>query len=472
MSLPPPYPWQLKVQAHAPSTNCFALLAEVATGKSRAAIMMLEQWFPHLPPRQKILIIAPSVALTNWKNELSLYGTLDLPQVIPLTNPSKRTKQVSELAMLDAAAIVIVNYEAFDSEIFERTVHSWGPQVIIADELHRLKSHTSKRAKAIVRLSDKAKYRLGLTGTAILNDPLDIWHQWRFIDHGETFGKFLKVFRAKYCREQVKRYGTREFVEHVFRKEMEAEFREELSKYSITVKMDDVRQDLPDRIIEVVELEMEGDQLSAYKAMKRDFLTYLKGVNSPAVAQTAMTKGLRLMQICSGFITSEDGTVTRFKHNPKLEYLESILPEVCNKNKIIVWCSFRENYSMVSELCDSLGIKYAMINGDMDAKEKGAAVLQFQTDDETRVMVANRRAGGIAVNMTAARYTYVFSRNFSLEEEIQSDGRNRRPGSEDFENLIKIEPTIKNSVDVHVLQAVQAKRDMASMLLDTSGAFL
>jgi len=115
----PPYPWQLEAQATAPRVKCYGLLADVATGKSRASVMMLEQWFPNLPDRQKILIIAPSVALTNWKNELSIYGTLDLPQVIPLTNAPKRIEQVSELARLNASAIIVVHYQALDSDVFE-----------------------------------------------------------------------------------------------------------------------------------------------------------------------------------------------------------------------------------------------------------------------------------------------------------------------------------------------------------------
>lgn len=469
--IPAPYEWQTKCQQKAVIVSNYALLADVGTGKSRAAIMMLEQWLKTIEDRQKILIIAPSVTLTNWKNELQTYAINEIPPIFALTNTAQRLNAMGKMASYNAAGVVICNYEAFDNDAFTNITKSWGPQIVIADELHRLKSHTSKRAKAVVKIGDAALYRIGLTGTAILQSPMDIWHQWRFLDKGETFGQFLKVFRAKYCVAQPKRYGTREFVEWVFNTQKEDEFTEALSKYSVVVKKSDV-MDLPPFIEEELVLEMGQEQGKAYNHMKRDFLAFIQGNDSPSVAQTAMTKGLRLMQIVSGFMTLDDGTCVRFKENPKLDALRKVLEDIIAEHKIIVWCSFKENYRMVEELCLEMGIGYAKLTGDMDANAKGDSIHYFQNVPATRVMIANRKAGGIGVNLTAASYSYVFSRNFSLEEEIQSDGRNYRGGSQIHEKITKIDPVIAGSIDIHVKKAVKEKKNVSDMVLDKAGSFL
>jgi SNF2 family DNA or RNA helicase len=469
--IPAPYAWQQRCKEKTSEVSQYALLADVGTGKSRAAIMMLEEWIKKIEDRQKVLILAPSVTLTNWKNELQTYAINEIPPIYALTKASSRLNDMGRLTALNAHAVVIVNYEAFDNDAFTNITKSWGPQIVIADELHRLKSHTSKRAKAVVKIGDQALYRIGLTGTAILQSPMDIWHQWRFLDKGETFGQFLKVFRAKYCIAQPKRYGTREFVEWVFNKQKEDEFTQALSKYSVVVKKSDV-MDLPPFIEEELVLEMGEEQGKAYRHMKRDFLAFIQGSDSPSVAQTAMTKGLRLMQIVSGFMTTDDGKCVRFKENPKLDALRKVLEDVVEEHKIIVWCSFKENYRMVEELCLEMGIGYAMLTGDMDANAKGDSIHYFQNVPATRVMIANRKAGGIGVNLTAASYSYVFSRNFSLEEEIQSDGRNYRGGSQVHERIVKINPVVKDSIDLHVLKAVREKKNVSDMVLDKAGSFL
>jgi SNF2 family DNA or RNA helicase len=201
--------------------------------------------------------------------------------------------------------------------------------------------------------------------------------------------------------------------------------------------------------------------------MMKDFLAFIQteGEAKASVANIALTKGLRLIQIASGFIGLEDGSTYSFKENPKIEALEGILEETGN-DKIIIWCSYRQNYGDISRFLLDKKIKFVTITGDQDSKEKTEAAEAFQTNPEVRVMLANRKAAGIGINLTAAPYSIVFSRNFSLEEEIQAQGRNYRNGSQIHEKITEINLIMEDTIEERVVEALQNKQSIADIVLD------
>ena len=99
-------------------------------------------------------------------------------------------------------------------------------------------------------------------------------------------------------------------------------------------------------------------------------------------------------------------------------------------------------------------------------KEKNEHVNQFQLDDQVKVLIGNRAAAGIGINLTAASYSIVYSRNFSLGEELQSEARNYRAGSEVHEKITKIDLVAKDTIDEHVLKELYNKQDLSDKILD------
>ena len=107
-----------------------------------------------------------------------------------------------------------------------------------------------------------------------------------------------------------------------------------------------------------------------------------------------------------------------------------------------------------------------MLTGDHNSKEKGEQVDLFQNDPECRVIIANRGAGGVGVNLTAASYSIVYSRNFRLDEELQSEARNHRGGSEIHEQIVKIDLVAADTIEMGVLESLSNKLEGATAVLD------
>jgi len=446
----------------------FILLAEVGTGKTFTAISMLRM-IKEKHGDLKILVLCPGVVINNWKNEIRKFSfPQDFENIYPLDQANKRTEKMFNINVRREKCVVVTNYESLDQKMFLRHLTDWSPDVIIADEIHRIKNPKSKRANAAVKLGEYAMYRIGLTGTAILNSPMDIFQQYLFLDQGYSFGKSFFNFRRNYFYDANESWANKQNHFPDFRPipgKME-EMSQKIEANSVKVIKAECL-DLPPFIRHTLKLKMSDEQRKAYNSMMKDFLAFIQteGEAKASVANIALTKGLRLIQIASGFIGLEDGSTYSFKENPKIEALEGILEET-GDDKIIIWCSYRQNYGDISRFLLDKKIKFVTITGDQDSKEKTEAAEAFQTDPTVKVMLANRKAAGIGINLTAAPYSIVFSRNFSLEEEIQAQGRNYRNGSQIHEKITEINLIMEDTIEEKVVEALQNKQNIADIILD------
>jgi SNF2 family DNA or RNA helicase len=465
-----PLKWQSSalIKFQQSDLNNFILLAEVGTGKTFTAISLLRMVQEKIG-QCKILVICPGVVIHNWRSEIRKFSfPQDFPTIHTLDVSAKRADKMKYISSLNEKAVVVTNYESMDQQVFYKHLTDWKPDVIVCDEIHRIKSYQSKRAKKVVTLGEYALYRFGLTGTAILNTPMDVFMQWCFLDQGESFGKSFFNFRNRYFYDANGSWSNRQnhFPDFKPVPELLPEITHKIERNSIKALKSECL-DLPPFIQETVKLKMSPKQKLAYDQMHKDFITFIHGEDGPAasVANIALTKGLRLMQIASGFVGLEDGTSHSFEDNPKMEALGNILDEY-PQDKVIIWCSFRQNYSDVSRLLLDRKEKFVTITGDQDSKEKQEAIDAFQNDPEVKRVIANRKAGGIGISLTAASISVIVSRTFSLEEEIQAQARNYRNGSQIHDKITEISLIMEDSIEEKVVEALQNKQKISDIILD------
>src|SRR3990167_2414072 len=98
--------------------------------------------------------------------------------------------------------------------------------------------------------------------------------------------------------------------------------------------------DLPEKIDEVREIQLSSDESRAYKEMRTELITEIRG--SEIVAQVALAKIMKLRQITSGFAYTVDGAVSKIaERSSKLKELENVLEEIGQK-QVIIWVQFKE----------------------------------------------------------------------------------------------------------------------------------
>jgi SNF2 family DNA or RNA helicase len=447
----------------------FALLFEPGLGKTRTTLELLRHRYNQAKRISRTLIVAPLITLKNWRDEFERYTKVPLQKIVMLDGTGKKREQMigGFLFGQDPDRIVIINYEGLATmKGVQKLLAEWKPEIVIADEMHRMKNATAVRSKAVRFVSQHAKYRYGLTGTAILNSPMDIFGQWLFLDKGKTFGDNFFNFRGKFFEDKnAKMPAHIRFPNWQPRRLCVDQIKALIQPMAATAIKSECL-DLPPLVKKRVDVSMTAPQKKNYKEMKEDFITWLgqTPTDSAIVAQTALTKLLRLMQITSGFVKNEGGVEIPYEKNPKADALEELLEGIL-PNKVIVWAVFKQNYDTIRRVVGKLGVQMVECHGEIPNAKKFEAVDRFNQDPDVKVFLGHPQSLGIGINLVSASYMIYFSRNFSLENDIQSEARNYRAGSEIHESVTRYDIVAPGTIDELCLAQVGEKNKMSLSLV-------
>jgi|GEM_PF-1497837 len=435
-------------------------------GKTRTVLNILRDRYNEHKKIEKTLIVAPGITLQNWRNEILQYTKIPQEKVVVLQGTGvKRIKTFCLETATDENKIVICNYETISvMKKIRATLVKWKPKYVVADEMHKIKDYKSVRAEGMREVSLHSEYRYGLTGTAILNNYMDLFGQWLWLDRGSTFGTNFFVFRGKYYLDKNSHMPRHiHFPKFEPRSGVEDQIKDLIQPMSAKALKSECL-DLPPLIKKKVFVEMTGPQAKSYKEMKDHMLTWMSGADSAVVASTALTKVIRLMQITSGFVKTEDGEEILFDKNPKGEALHELL-ETIHPNKVIIWATFKRSYEVIRSVCAKLKIRMVECHGDTPNAQKFKNVDAFNNDPEIGVFLGHPQSLGIGINLVAASYMVYFDRNFSLENDIQSEARNYRAGSEVHGCITRYDLVAKNTVDELCLTMLDKKSEVSASIL-------
>lgn len=461
--------WQHQIDCitRAQKLDGFALLWDPGTGKTLTTIQLLRYCYAGVGSIIPTLIVAPVIVLENWLDEFLKFSKVNPKQILVLHGPIKqrieKLKKAREL--YQDKLVVITNYEGVTvSQEFYAELYNWQPQIVIADESQRLKNNSSKRTKLMIKLGDRAKVKYILTGTPILNSPMDIWAQYRFMDGGRTFGTNFYIFRSVYFYD--KNAGmpkAKYFPDWRIRDGSIADMNKKIYLKAMRVVKSECL-DLPPFVRQVVKVELSPVQRKLYESMKKDFIAFLESGHT-TVAQLAITKALRLQQIVTGFLKSDENVEVSLGENPREAALKELLEEITPAGKVLVWCVFRKNYETVRKVCEELKIPYVEAHGEVSNKGKYEAVEQFNSDPSIRVFIGHPASLGLGISLCSSNYSIYFSRNFSLEQSVQSEARNYRGGSEIHAKVTRIDIVAKDTIDELVLTALDKKEKISEEML-------
>lgn len=463
-----PYDWQLVAIENSDKWKDMAIFADMGTGKSGAMVNILRRRFMEAQRVRRTLILSPLVTLYNWKNEFDIHSNIPQDRIHVIHGDSKaKLKKFEKAVSHNNQCILITNYEALTSKTVLPVLQAWAPEILVLDESHMCKNHKTTRSKNALLLALKADHRYIMTGTPMTNKAHDLYMQFKILDNGETLGNSFYAFQQYYMYDENARWAHKDnhFPKWVLRPDKEEELNKKIYSKGIRVLKSECL-DLPPLINEVYPVPLSRSQEKYYKQMERDLVAFLEeGKEGTAVAQTAMTKALRLMQIVTGHVKTDAGEIIEIEDNPRLHALEELISALHEQHKVIVWCSFRQDYKIIGRMLSRLKVKHVFITGDMSLDQKRESMDSFNNDTETRVVVANRRAGGIGVNLVAADYSIVYSRNFSLEEELQSNDRNYRGGSQIHEKIVRINLCATGTIDEAATRALMEKKMTSDRVL-------
>lgn len=441
---------------------------DMGTGKTSTTINAMREKFVEHKRILRTLILCPVAVCSGWLREFKSHAAPSVNErVFVLSGSAKdRIKRFKEATAKYGGCIFVMNYEGLSMKALYNLIEGWRPEIMVSDECQRIKNPHAKRSEACWRLADGALIKYILTGTPILNSPLDIFSQYRFLDNGETFGRNFYSFRATYFHDKNAGMPShKHFPNWQPLDGIDEVFNQKIYKKAVRV-MKDACLDLPPFIRETVEAELGPEQGKAYREMHDYFLSYIN--NDDAVtAELAITKSLRLQQILSGHaVLDESGEVHKFKSVPRLDTLGDIASGIPLTSKFVVWACFRENYKDIKEVVEKLGIGCVQLVGGMSKEARETALERFKNDSTVRCLIGNPASAGVGVDgLQVANYAIYYSRNFNLEHDLQSNDRIYRGGSEVHRKVTRIDIVTPGTIDELILESLKNKHTSAEAIL-------
>jgi SNF2 family DNA or RNA helicase len=477
--------------------KCFALFDSPGIGKSRQVIEAANILFSKCE-LELVLIICPAMCKFIWMD--------------PELGEIKRWSSTSKLLVHDfgakdqwgsgsgdgspGATYFICSYEWLRSVQHSHEVCLMLEKrryMLVLDESSFLRNRTTKQWKACLgprygrvkiknkwkQLSNKATRTVILNGTPIANHVLDLWGQFYMLDKNildQTYWEFRATHAiiGGWMNKEIVGYRDLDG-SAVPKNQAPPKLMAQLEPWILCRQKRDVL-DLPSMTRSVRAVFLDERTWGYYKQMRADFLIEIN--RKEFTAANAAVKAMRLAQITSGFISSEEapGTLLRqvkphyLPTQPKLDWLLDWLKENDSNEPIIIWCWWRAQLNNLERRLENFYDVYTLHGGTATA-DKRNSLLRFNPGWNTRldrrraILLAQPAAGGMGLNLSAASTNIHLSGSHSFISREQADGRIERPGQVNPMHIIDViatGPKGQKTIDEVILKGRERKEELSS----------
>lgn len=388
----------------------------------------------------------------NWMNEIHTHS--DEEGYILGTRGSKVGSNKDKLADLTHLSalntyFIITNVETLREEQINGKLaelcKSGEIGVVAVDEIHKCKNPQSQQGKALLKLESKC--RIAMTGTPVMNQPLDLYVILRWLGY-ETHAFYS--FRKHYC--EMGGFGGYEIVGYKHLDELTARLDEIMLR---RLKKDVL--DLPDKLYVDEFVDLGPKQKRIYEEVTLDIkmnIDQIKAANNP------LAELIRLRQ-ATGYTGILSSTV---QESAKLDRMEELVDEaVENGKKVVIFSNWTQ---MTSPIKQRLQKKYycVMITGELNAEARQKAVDEFQNNDRCKVIIGTTGAMGTGLTLTAGTVEIFLDEPWNRANKEQAEDRCHRVGTK--ENITVYTIMAKDTIDERIHELVYKKGEMADMLVD------
>lgn len=439
-----------------------AILAdEMGLGKTMQAIMAAEG---------KTIVVCPASLKINWKREIHEVFPDALVQVIG-----------SKDEIFLSADWYVINYDIVEKRIEAiNMIIDRGIGTIILDEAHYIKGK-SLRASVIVGGAAKKKsgevvryegiaHRIPnvycLTGTPLLNRPIELFNLLTAIGHPLGGRGKRSAFAKRFCGAFLRTiYGRGGFPIRILDETGSSnldELRELLNGWILRRRKKDVL-DLPEKIVSVMEVELGKDAKKEYETAWDAYLDFLRENPLPEkdIDNIIMARHLveiqKLKQVCSIWKTDR--------------IIEDVRNAVEQGEKVIVFSQYTKTIEWIANnlmagVRKEGSIRCVTLTGSDDMEKRQKSVDAFQEDESVKVFVANIKAGGVGLNLTAASIVMFADMDWSPETHRQAEDRAHRIGHEGTVNVYYYVAT--DTIEEDIVRILNEKKNVMNQILDGS----
>ena len=422
------YPFQIEGVSFIERNNGRALIAdEMGLGKTVQALAWLEAH----PKKRPVIIVVPASLKLNWAKEALMWMTKPNLEILTGTTPWKVTGD-----------IIIINYDVLPAWV--EALKRKHPQVLITDECHYYKSNKAIRTKAIKKLGKDIPHVIALSGTPIVNKPIEAYNALRLIN--PVLFSSSRYYIDRFCAPKWNGFGW-DYGGATNTQELH-----ELLTSTVMIRRlkRDVLPQLPPKARSFVPVQLHNR--AEYRDAEEDFIGFLRETKGAEAARKA-SNAEALAKIEALKQLSVQGKLAE-----SIDWISDFLD---NGEKLVVFAVHR---FVIDALMEKFGKIAVKIDGSVSLTERNKAVEAFQGNDKIRLFVGNIKAAGVGLTLTASSNVAFLELPWTPGDLSQAEDRCHRIGQKDSVNIYFL--LAPDTIEERLAHILDSKRKVLDAVLD------
>lgn len=423
------------------------LADEMGLGKSIQLIYLIKEILKE-KKEARILIVAPTSLIYNWKKEFDKFGS-EIKYKVFAENKSVRKQELENICdtqvLITTYGLVRQDKEKYMEMCFE---------LVAIDEAQTIKNASAQMTKVVKELH--ANTKIALTGTPLENSVMELWSIFDFIMPG-YLANFLS-FQSKY------------HIKDIEDKELKVldSLNEQIKPFILRRRKRDVVKELPPKIENNISIDLNKEQKKLYVAQ----LEKTKKEMDEILATEGFKKGnFKILQLLTKLRQLCIDPRILYEHyeggSAKIENLVTIVNGIIeNGHKILLFTSFKTALDIVNQEFANNNISTYVIDGSVSSKKRMELVDKFNQDD-TNVFLITLKAGGTGLNLTSADVVIHLDLWWNPQVENQATDRAHRIGQTNTVEVIKL--ICKGTIEERILELQNKKKILSDALIEGEG---
>lgn len=451
-----PYDYQVKgIEYMLNNPNCL-LLDAPGLGKTLQIIYLAEELKARGEIEKCLIICGINALKSNWEKEINRHSYEDCVIIGKKTNSkgkivySSIKDRAEQLYNKLDPFFVILNVESIrDKTVIDAILNSKNNyDLVVFDEIHKAKSPTSQQGKNLLKLAKLGKRHIGLTGTLIVNNPLDCYLPLKFIGkeraNFSTFKDFYCTWDFQFGHRIISGYKNIDILKATIDK--------------CSLRRDKSILNLPPKVIVPEYLDMSDKQEKFYSEIAEGVLDEADRINIKETSLLGLVTRLRQAATYPMSLTTQE------IDSVKLDRAEELVEEITSSGeKVLIFSSFKEPINVLYERLK----KYNPVlgTGDVSDEEMSRNIDKFQNDSTCKVYLGTAQRSGTGITLTAASYEIFLDSSWTWAEFEQASDRAHRIGSN--KSVIIYYLIANNTIDERIYSLINRKKDVSDYLIDS-----
>lgn len=394
--------------------------------------------------KSKMLIIAPTGLLSNWKREVEKFAP-DLKLFI-YHGQNRQVYQDFDL--------MISSFGMARSDQKELNKISWF--LIVIDEAQNIKNPMTEQTKAIKSIV--AQHKIAMSGTPVENRLVEYWSIFDFTNR-HYLGS-IKQFQERFV-VPIERDRNQDSLT-LFKKITNPFILRRLKNDKAIIK------DLPDKIETNHLCQLTEEQTAIYQEiidMSLEKIESTQGIERKGLVFSLINS---LKQICNHPAqfgkTQKTATITQ---SGKMQMLETILVDIDElAEKTLIFTQYTQMGEIISNLLAMrFKTKVPFLHGGLAIKARDEMVSDFQNGTQTRIMIVSLKAGGTGLNLTAANHVIHYDLWWNPAVESQATDRAYRIGQ--HKNVMVHRLLVSGTFEEKIDAMIQSKKELANLTVES-----